>query len=455
MTYDVVIVGGRCAGAATAALLQREGVRTLVVEAAPRHADMPLSTHFMQPPGMDVLDDMGVGDKVRALTPPTRLSRYRMGDQDVDGPYPEGRPAYCVRRATLDPLLQNAAEEAGADVRFRHRVTDLLSDGERVSGVVVEGPHGREHIRAGLVVGADGRASTVARLTGVEEYLVRHPQRAGYWFYFPTPGLWRSDRRYRGFDAAIAWEGDGLRYLFQCDGDVLLMAAAPPAQEARAWGRDYRARTLDYLRRSDLFAPLLAETAPVGKGGGFLGAPSYFRRAVGPGFALVGDAGHAKDFVTGHGMSDAFLGARRLVEAVLQDTPLAYERYWRGRDAATVAYHFDAVHQGRVDLNDAFTRAIFGYVRASPDLSRRFGQVLDRQRHPFNLLDARETLGIIAKGVLRGRLLPVVGMVRNAITLRGYWKQEQVVKARFRDVQDRAAAASFESRPNQALPTPG
>lgn len=453
MNYDVIIVGGRCAGATTAALLQREGVKTLVLEAAPRHADMPLSTHFMQPPGMDVLDDIGVGEQVRAVTPPTRRALYRMEDQNVHGPYPEGRPAYCVRRATLDPLLQDAAEEAGADVRFRHRVAELLGDGARVTGVVVEGPRGRERIRARLVIGADGRASTVAQLTGVEEYLVRHPQRAGYWFYFPTPARWRDDPRYADFDGAIAWEGDGLRYLFQCDGDVLLMAAAPPKEEARAWGRDYRRRTLDYLGRSDLFAPLLAETAPLGQGRGYLGAPSFYRRAVGPGFALVGDAGHCKDFVTGHGMSDALLGARRLTKAVLQDTPLAYERYWRERDATTMAYHFDAVHQGRADLNDAFTRLVFGYMRESEELSRRHGLVLDRRRHPLNLLTAGEMLAIVLRGVLRGRLLPVAGMVKNAVAWRGYRKQERVYRDLLRDVRARAVPGAG-SDATSALTTP-
>lgn len=451
MTYDVVIVGGRCAGATTAALLAREGVRTLVLEAAPRHSDMPQSTHFMQPPCMDVLDDIGVGDKVRAVAPPTHRARYRMEDQDVYAPFPEGRPAYCVRRATLDPLLQDAAEEAGADVRFRHRVTELLDDSDRVGGVVVEGPSGRERIQASLVIGADGRGSTVARLTGVEEYLVGNSERAGYWFYFPAPDLWHTDPRYSDFDSVVAWEADGLRYLFQCDGDVLLMAAAPPMEEARSWRRDRQARTLEYLGRSEIFAPLLASTAPLGKARGFPGARTFYRRAVGPGFALVGDAGNFKDFSTGHGMADAFLGARRLVKAVLQDTPLAYERYWRERDARTVAYHLDALHQGRADLNDAFTRLIFEYVKKSPDLSRRLGLVLDRRRHPLNVVTAREMLSMVVRGVLRGRLLPVPGMVRNAIAWRGYRKQEEFYHDLLRDVRARGAAPSAPAAP---LPSP-
>lgn len=440
MAYDIVIVGARCAGATTAALLQREGVKTLVVEASDRHADMPMSTHFMQPTCMDVLDEIGVGARIRAVTPPTRCGRYRMEDQDVYGPFPKGRPAYCARRSTLDPMLQDAAEEAGAEVRYRHRVTELVRDGERVTGVVVEGPSGRERIPARLVIGADGRASTVARLAGVEEYLVHDSERVGYWFYFPTPAMWWSDPRYRDFDSAIAWEGDGLRYLFQCDGDVLLMAAAAPTDEGRSWGKAYRERTLEYLARSDIFAPLLAQTRPVDKGMGFLGAKFFYRRAVGPGFALVGDAGNFKDFVTGQGMADAFFGAKRLVRAVLADTPLAYERYWRERDAQTVAMYFDALHLGRADVNSAFMRLVFEYMRKSPELSRRPGQVFDRQRHPFNVLSPTEALSMVTKAVLRGRLGAPLGLLKHALALRRYRAEELRCRALAREGRSRAGA---------------
>src|SRR5258706_16017293 len=74
--HDVIIVGARCAGATLAALLAKSGVRVLLLEAAPRGTDMPMSTHFVQPPGMDVLDTLGVGDKVRRAAPPSK--RFRL-----------------------------------------------------------------------------------------------------------------------------------------------------------------------------------------------------------------------------------------------------------------------------------------------------------------------------------------------------------------------------------------
>src|SRR5512139_3595651 len=120
--WDVIIVGARCAGATLAALLARSGVRTLLLEASPRGTDMPLSTHLVQPPGMDVLDALGVGDRVRAVTPAATRFRYALDESVVVSQANPGRAAYCVRRSTLDPWLQEAAEAAGAELRDRHRV---------------------------------------------------------------------------------------------------------------------------------------------------------------------------------------------------------------------------------------------------------------------------------------------------------------------------------------------
>ena len=91
-----------------------------------------------------------------------------------------GAPALCVRRVTLDHLLVEAAASAGAEVRTGTRVTGLLQEDGRVAGVETE----RGPLRAPLVVGADGRRSTVADLVGAAEYHVAPPGRLFAWAYF-------------------------------------------------------------------------------------------------------------------------------------------------------------------------------------------------------------------------------------------------------------------------------
>jgi len=402
VTYDVIIVGARCAGAVLGTLLAKAGVRTLLLESDALPSDMPMSTHFIQPPGMDVLDEIGIGAQLRKLAPPCRRLLLRLDHVRFITEYPDGRAGACPRRITVDTLLQEAATAAGADLRDEHRVVDLVRDGERVAGVVAETPQGRQTLRARLVVGADGRSSTIARLTGVEEYLGFEMTRGGYWFYFPTPAIWRSDPRY-DFDSHIGWEGDGLRYAFQCDGDLLLLAAAPPNREARSWGRDYRQKTLSYLRASDVTGPLVEHSEPVGKGMGLLKARFFYRRPIGPGFALVGDAGTFKDFITGHGMTDAFLSAKHLADAVIDGSEQAYERYWRNRDAESLPLYLDAIRLGEVGFNDPFARWLFEHVARDPALIHRLALIFERRVGPFDLVPPHKLLGWLLNAVLRGR----------------------------------------------------
>ena len=63
--YDVVIVGARCAGASLATQLARTGASVLLLDKDPLPSDQVLSTHTIHPPGIDVLDELGVGAAVR------------------------------------------------------------------------------------------------------------------------------------------------------------------------------------------------------------------------------------------------------------------------------------------------------------------------------------------------------------------------------------------------------
>src|SRR6476620_5381485 len=150
-SWDVIIVGARCAGASLAVHLASAGVKTLLLEASPRGTDMPLSTHFIQPPGVASLMRMGLGEVVRKA-PESKRFRFSLDDVAMISTFEDGPAGRCLRRSTIDPALQDLAESAGADFRDRHRVKALVKDGERVTGVVATTPHGQETFTANLVV---------------------------------------------------------------------------------------------------------------------------------------------------------------------------------------------------------------------------------------------------------------------------------------------------------------
>jgi flavin-dependent dehydrogenase len=408
--WDVIVVGARCSGATLATLLARKGLRVLVLEAGARGSNMPMSTHYVQAPGIDVLERLGIAARVRAVTPPSLRFRYALEDVVVMSDQPPERPGYCVRRSTLDPWLQDAAEDAGAQLRFRTRVLDLVRSGERVTGVVARSDAGAVTLHADLVVGADGRNSTIARLTGAPEYLVTDRSRAGYFAYYRAPDAWPHD-----WDSTLEHLGTDLRYVFRCDGDEVLLTYVGERASVKAWPAEARAQAFARaLAGSPSTAPLTEGRAPLRPMVGLLDVRFFYRQPVGPGYALVGDAGHFKDFVTGQGMTDAFLDAEQLSAAIVDPRPGAFEHYWRARDVKTLPLHLDAINQGAVGWNEPFLRWVLARVAPHPELCARVTRMLDRELDPAELITTRTLLSSLLSAIAHGRGDVLRGFVSTA-----------------------------------------
>src|SRR3954454_17674569 len=163
---DAVIVGARCAGSAAAIALARAGRRVVALDRVSFPADT-ISTHLLWPGGVAELQALGALARVEELgAPPLPRALAGAGDVTVEGDYPpvDGiAHALCVRRPGLDAALVETARAAGAEVREGVRVTEVVFEGGRVAGVRLDDD---AELRAPLVIGADGRRSTVARLVG-------------------------------------------------------------------------------------------------------------------------------------------------------------------------------------------------------------------------------------------------------------------------------------------------
>jgi len=310
-TWDVVIVGARVAGASTALLLARAGLRVLCVDRA-RFGSDTLSTHALMRAGTVQLQRWGLlADIVAAGTPPVRRTVFHYGDEDVSVSI---RPAagvdalYAPRRTLIDAVIGEAAGAAGATVRFGTAVTGLLRDADgRVTGITTRGRDGSVRAeRAGLVVGADGRHSLVAATVGAPTELRGRAASAfvyGYWADLPADGY---EWFYRpGMSAGAIPTNDGLTCVF--------VGAAPRrlTRLVRAGGTEH---AVDALAGS--LRPRLATAQRVG---GLRNVPAlraHLRRSWGPGWALVGDAGYWKDPLSTHGMTDALRDAELLARAV-------------------------------------------------------------------------------------------------------------------------------------------
>lgn len=203
----------------------------LLLDKDPLPSDYVLSTHGISPPGIEVLDEVGVGDAVRAVTPAARVIRMNAEGTVIDLELPNGRAEYCPRRERLDGLLQQAAVGAGAELLDRTRVTSLIWENGRVAGVRAMSAGGERTFTGSLVVGADGRHSTVARLVEAEEYLGYDARRAGFWGYWDAPDRWKSDPAYR-FDMYFSHQAGETGVIFPTDHDQLIIGSWPSMERA-------------------------------------------------------------------------------------------------------------------------------------------------------------------------------------------------------------------------------
>lgn len=165
-------------------LLARAGYRVLLLDKATFPSDK-LSTHYIQPSGMSLLEEWGLLEAVVATgAPAIETFTVYSGDEALMQP-PMGEVAYCPRRYLLDEILVEAAVAAGAELRTGFKVDSIVTEGETVTGVLGHARGtGAMHEYARYVIGAEGHHSLVADAVKAPKYRQREALTGGYYSYW-------------------------------------------------------------------------------------------------------------------------------------------------------------------------------------------------------------------------------------------------------------------------------
>lgn len=363
MTYDAIIAGARCAGSPTAMLLARKGYRVLMVDKGSFPSDT-MSGHYIHQPGVAALERWGLREAVAATNcPPITSIRFDVGPFALEGTPPASdgiTEGYCCRRYLLDQVLVDAAVAAGAELRERTAVHDLVWEDGRVTGIRTA--EGVEHAR--IVIGADGAHSLVAKLAGAPVYDDQPSLSCGYYSYWEGID--------HGGKARMLPRGD--RFLGMAptnDGKTLVFYQAPVAA-FHALRSDVEGSYLDAMSRDPWLAGQISHATRAERFIGTADLPNFFRKPYGPGWALVGDAGYHKDPITAQGITDAFTNSEQLVEAI--------DAGFSGRqplDEALAAY--EATRNEHAGPMYHFTLDVAKYAPPTPEMQQLLGALQGNQ----------------------------------------------------------------------------
>ncbi|MEU0546491.1 FAD-dependent oxidoreductase [Micromonospora sp. NPDC005979] len=410
---DVVIVGARVAGSALAARLAAAGLSVALFD----RGDLPaptLSTHILH--GTEDLRIEGVYDTVVGLgVPPLHDVFVRLDDVKLHFRHPDD-PGLCPPRDVLDQVLLDRAVAAGAKTSTGTAVVGLRrgADGA-VTGVTVQRADGSvRDVSARLVVGADGRNSSVARWVGARQYLTARSERALLWRYFTGVRI----------PPALLWHRIGVHIvsiLPTGPEDFVVIAQPPERLQGELAGR----KVAGFLRHVESVSPevghLAAAGEPVGDLHRMVRYPSFFRQPFGPGWALVGDAGHAKDATLGHGINDALRNARALAAVLTAhwERPAALSsglaRWARDRDRAELPNYWYGQDIGRGGTVTAMEHAFLAGLQRNPRAVGRLDDVMGDRLDADRLLTLPRLVGAVAHRVTGGEPASAVG--REAVDL--------------------------------------
>ena len=220
----------------------------------------------------------------------------------------------------------------------------------------------------------------------------------------------------------VAHIGVAIRFVFQTDHNQLVIGSLPGLPIDVAWRTDMTAALRNDLSRDPVIGPLLDDRAPDSRTRATFRERYFFRRAAGPGWVLVGDAGHHKDFVIGDGITEALIQAKSLAQAIAECSDAALVRWWRARDVAALpAFHWGR-DEGAAGAPSQLETRVIARLAQHAGLCSRIAQLPEHRSSPYDVVPMTAVLATVAGALVRGQFIVVPDLVTQVFRMLRYRK---------------------------------
>jgi flavin-dependent dehydrogenase len=400
--YDAIVVGARCAGASTAMLLARRGLKVLLVDRASFPSDIPHG-HLVHRSGPVRLRDWGLLDQLAASNCPAIDSMtIDVGDFSLTGHnlvLDDVAVAYGPRRSALDAVLVRAAVAAGAEFREGFAVQEFVAADGKIEGIRARARNGSTITeQATITIGADGRNSPLARTVEAPAYEMIPPLTCWYFSYWsgvPHKAL------------AIHQRPGHIVFAFPTNDDLFAVFIAWPSDQLSRIRADIEREFLTALADVPELNQSVLSGKRVEKFYGATDLPNFLRKPYGPGWALVGDAGAHKDPYGALGICDAFRDADLLSAALeqafasSQSFEHALAGYERARNESTLADFHDNASKARLSPPDERALVLRRALRHNPDATKDFFLAFERRVPPQTFFNPENIQRIVNASALK------------------------------------------------------
>ncbi|NDJ58205.1 NAD(P)/FAD-dependent oxidoreductase [Enterobacteriaceae bacterium 4M9] len=386
MTYDVVIVGGSASGAACSILLAKLGLRVRVIEKqTSASAYKKLCTHFIQPSAVPVLSLLGMPHLAHAAYSVRTRATFitPAGVIDPDGFYGAQRDqcALNLERSVLDPALRQQAQECGVEIGYAQSVTQVQRTAQGWV-LTVESDEQTFNIEGRLLVAADGRMSSLARLLGNAQQSFEN-QRATFFAYCSGIDAPADNR------SLFAHHENGMAFLYPLINGRTLLSAYISKETAKQWHeQDVRHNLVAFFAGiADMPAMdnVVFET-PVR---GYQDYPNLTRQPVCQEVAFIGDAVQSLDPMSGVGCSFALQTAAMLGEAVqatmqhgVINVAQALEHYQRQFNDYFPFHARGIIADALIAKDEEGHKSTFRTILNDPELQRQYRDLTGRLISP-------------------------------------------------------------------------
>lgn len=289
--YDIIVIGAGPGGSMAAKTASENGVKVLLIE---RKKEIGAPVRCGEGIGLESLRGINIDLPEKSYS--FQIGGAKLVSPDISSSIvvkTDQTKGYVLDRKVFDKELAIEAGRKGADIMVKSQVVNLIKEGNKISGVIVQTDEGELTIRSKIVIAMDGAESTIARMAGLNTTSDLYNSDTGYEYEMVNVPCEDLIEIYFSKEYAPR----GYLWVFPKGKDVANVGVGIGGKET-PFAKEYLDRWINGPMKERF-----KNAQPVAIKGGLIPVGSSKDQLVSDGFIVAGTAAHQVDPIHGGGIA--------------------------------------------------------------------------------------------------------------------------------------------------------